>query len=110
MFKPSLTVHKDAKGVVKVLVCSEDAGKCLDAYRTCADPGEVQLIVRGHFSKGKRVESKKQIAAKAKERTDAAKARAKAELTEAEKAAKTAAETAEKAKAKVEALKPKKAK
>ena len=109
MFKPSLTVHKDPKGVVKVLVCSEDAGKAHDAYRSCEDPGEVQLIVRGHFSKGKKVESKEQIEAKAKARTDATKARAKVELIAAEKEAKAAAETAKKAKAKVDALKPKKA-
>ena len=80
MFKPSLTVHKSPKGVVKVLVCSESAGEAIDAYKACSEPGEVQLIQRGHFQKSKKVASKEQIAAKAKARENAAKARAAAEL------------------------------
>ena len=55
MFKPSLTVHKSPKGKLTVLVCSEDAGKAIDAYKACKDPGEVQLIQRGHFQKQKKV-------------------------------------------------------
>ena len=55
MFKPSLTVHKDPKGKLTVLVCSEDADKAIQAYKACKDPGEVQLIQRGHFQKQKKV-------------------------------------------------------
>jgi len=55
MFKPSLTVHKDPKGKLTVLVCSENADKAIEAYKACKDPGEVQLIQRGHFQKQKKV-------------------------------------------------------
>jgi len=55
MFKPSLTVHKSPKGKLTVLVCSEDAVKAIDAYKACTDPGEVQLIQRGHFQKQKKI-------------------------------------------------------
>ena len=79
MFKPSLTVHKSPKGVLKVLVCSEDANEAIDAYKACTDPGEVQLIQRGHFQKQRKIrdlkdeekrkeaEAKKVEAAKPKE-------------------------------------------
>jgi len=109
MFKPSLTVHKDPKGKLTVLVCSENADKAIEAYKACKDPGEVQLIQRGHFQKGKSVESKEQIEAKAKAREKAKADRAKAELKQAEDDAKAASEAAKRAKAKVDALKPKKA-
>lgn len=108
MFKPSLTVHKSPKGKLKVLVCSEDAGEAIKAYDACEDPGEVQLILRGHYQKSKPVESKEQIEAKAKAREDAKKKRAESELKQAEADAKEAGEAAKKAKAKVDALKPKK--
>ena len=55
MFKPSVTIHRSAKGVVKVLVCSEDAGKCLDAYKSCIEPGEIVYIRKGHTDKQKKV-------------------------------------------------------
>ena len=55
MFKPSLTVHKSPKGKLTVLVCSENADKAIEAYKACKDPGEVQLIQRGHFQKQKKV-------------------------------------------------------
>ena len=57
MFKPSLTVHKSPKGKLTVLVCSEDAEKAIDAYKACKDPGEVQLIQRGHFQKQKKIKA-----------------------------------------------------
>jgi hypothetical protein len=57
MFKPSLTVHKDPKGKLKVLVCSENADEAIAAYKVCEDPGEVQLIQRGHFQKAKPVKA-----------------------------------------------------
>ena len=57
MFKPSLTVHKDPKGKLSVLVCSENAGEAIAAYRECQNLGEVQLIVRGHYSKHKKIKS-----------------------------------------------------
>ena len=55
MFRPSVTIHRSAKGVVKVLECSEDAGKCLDAYKTCQEPGEIVYIRKGHTDKQKKV-------------------------------------------------------
>jgi len=57
MFKPSLTVHKSPKGKLTVIVCSEDANKAIDAYKACTDPGEVQLIQRGHFQKQKKIKA-----------------------------------------------------
>jgi|9_EtaG_2_1085328.scaffolds.fasta_scaffold80235_1 hypothetical protein len=57
MFKPSLTVHKSDKGELSVLVCSEDAGEAIAAYRECENPGEVQLIIRGHYSKHKKIKA-----------------------------------------------------
>jgi len=59
MFKPSLTVHKSPKGKLTVLVCSEDADKAIEAYKACKDPGEVQLIQRGHFQKQKKIAAQK---------------------------------------------------
>ena len=59
MFKPSLTVHKSPKGKLTVLVCSEDADKAIAAYKACKDPGEVQLIQRGHFQKQKKIAAQK---------------------------------------------------
>jgi 5-deoxy-D-glucuronate isomerase len=100
MFKPSLTVHKSPKGKLTVLVCSEDANKAIDAYKACTDPGEVQLIQRGHFQKQKKIRDieaeKKRKAAEAK-KVEAAK---KKEEAEAKKAAAAEAK-------KVEAAKPK---
>jgi len=55
MFKPSVTIHRSAKGVVKVLECSEDAGKCLDAYKSCTEPGEIVYIRKGYTDKMKKV-------------------------------------------------------
>lgn len=109
MFKPSATIHRDPKGKVKVLVCSEDFQKCIDAYKECTESGDVVLIRKGHFDKSKKVESKEQIAAKAKARTEAEKKRAKDALIEAEAAAAATAETAKQALAALDALKPKKA-
>ena len=57
MFKPSVTIHRSEKGVVKVLECSEDAGKCLDAYKSCTESGEVIYIRKGHLDKMKKVEA-----------------------------------------------------
>lgn len=57
MFKPSLTVHKSPKGKLTVLVLSEDADKAIKAYKACTDPGEVQLIQRGHFQKQKKIKA-----------------------------------------------------
>ena len=57
MFKPSVTIHRSAKGVVKVLECSEDAGKCIDAYKACKEAGEVIYIRKGHLDKMKKVEA-----------------------------------------------------
>ena len=57
MLKPSVTIHRSEKGVVKVIECSEDAGKCLDAYKTCTEPGEVVYIRKGHIDKMKKVEA-----------------------------------------------------
>ena len=107
MFKPSATIHRDPKGKVKVLVCSEDFQACINAYKECTESGDIVLIRKGHFDKSKKVESKEQIAAKAKAREEATKARDKVELIAAEKEEKAASETAKKAKAKVDALKPK---
>ena len=59
MFKPSVTIHRSSKGVVKVLECSEDAGKCLDAYKACEEPGEIVYIRKGHVDKQKKVEAQK---------------------------------------------------
>ena len=109
MPNPSVTLNVSEKGTVTVLAASLDAGECLETYRTCDKAGKVFFMRRGHLDKDKRVESKEQIAAKAKARTDATKARAKVELIAAEKEEKAASETAKKAKAKVDALKPKKA-
>lgn len=64
MFKPSLTVHKSPKGKLTVLVCSEDAGEAIDAYKSCTEPGEVNLIQRGHFSKQKKIKAPAKKAAK----------------------------------------------
>ena len=61
MFKPSLTVHKSPKGELTVLVCSEDADKAIEAYKACKDPGEVQLIQRGHFQKQKKIAAQKKV-------------------------------------------------
>ena len=55
MFKPSATIHRSAKGVVKVLECSEDAGKCLDAYKSCKEAGEIVYLRKGHIDKMKKV-------------------------------------------------------
>jgi len=55
MFKPSVKIHRSAKGDVKVLECSEDAGKCLDAYKACEEPGEIVYIRKGHTDKQKKV-------------------------------------------------------
>ena len=55
MFKPSATIHRSAKGVVKVLECSEDAGKCLDAYKGCKEAGEIVYLRKGHIDKMKKV-------------------------------------------------------
>ena len=110
MFKPSATIHRSPKGVVTVLVCSEDAGKCLDAYRTCTESGTVVYIRKGHTDKSKKVESKEELAAKAKSVADAAKARLKAQLEVASKEAEASAKVAADAKAKLEALTPKRVK
>ena len=48
-------IDLSAKGVVKVLVCSEDAGKCLDAYKSCQEPGKIVYIRKGHIDKRKTV-------------------------------------------------------
>jgi len=37
------------------LECSEDAGKCLDAYKACEEPGEIVYIRKGHTDKQKKV-------------------------------------------------------
>lgn len=110
MKSPSSTLHVSDKGTVTVLAASLDAGECLDAYRNCTKPGTVFYSRMGHIDKNKKVESEAQIAAKAKARDEAAKARAEAELKRAESDAKAAGEVAKQAKAKVDALKPKKAK
>jgi hypothetical protein len=55
MLKPSVTIHRSAKGVVKVLECSEDASKCLDAYKACEEPGEIVYIRKGHTDKQKKI-------------------------------------------------------
>ena len=109
MKTPSVTLHVSEKGTVTVLAASLDAGECLDAYRKTDKPGKVFYMRQGHLDKDKKVESKEQIADRAKAREVATKARAKVELIAAEKEEKAASETAKKAKAKVEALKPKKA-
>jgi len=58
MFKPSLTVLKDRKGKTEVLVCSEDATECLDAFAKCDKPGEVVYIRKGTLEKRKKNPSK----------------------------------------------------
>ena len=71
MFKPSLTVHKDPKGKLTVLVCSENADEAITAYKACTDPGEVQLIQRGHFQKGKKIKApEKKVAKKAAKKAE----------------------------------------
>ena len=71
MFKPSLTVHKDPKGKLTVLVCTEKADEAIKAYRGCSKPGEVQLIQRGHFQKSKKIKAPAKKAAKeAAKKTD----------------------------------------
>ena len=110
MKSPSSTLHVSDKGTVTVLAASIDAGECLEVYRNCTKPGTVFYSRMGHVDKNKKVESKEQIAVKAKAREDAAKARANAELKQAEANAKAADEAAKEAKAKVDALKPKKPK
>lgn len=57
MFKPSATVHKSPSGALKVLVCSEDASKCLDAYKQCTEAGEVAYIRKGYIDKLKKIEA-----------------------------------------------------
>lgn len=54
-FKPSVTIHKSAKGILKVLACSEDADDAVKAFETCKDAGEVQLIVRGQLQKQRKI-------------------------------------------------------
>ena len=109
MKTPSVTLHVSDKGTVTVLAASLDAGVCLDIYRDTDKPGKVFYMRQGHLDKDKKVESKEQIAARAKARDEAKKKRAKAELIEAEAAAAATAEDAKQAKAKLDALKPKKA-
>ena len=117
MFKPSLTVHKDPKGKLKVLVCSENADEAIKAYKACEDPGEVQLIQRGHFQKHKKVKDlvaeEKRKAAEAKKAEAAKKKAEAAEAKKAEAAKKKAeaaeAKKAEAAKKKAEAAEAKKA-
>lgn len=58
MLKPSVTIHKSPEGELTVLVCSEDATVCLDAYKACDEPGEVIYIRKGFTDKRKKVISK----------------------------------------------------
>tara|TARA_R110000772_G_scaffold212200_1_gene322745 strand:- start:256 stop:459 length:204 start_codon:yes stop_codon:yes gene_type:complete len=53
--KPSVTIHRSASGVLKVLECSEDASKCLDAYKACEEPGQIVYIRKGHTDKQKKI-------------------------------------------------------
>jgi hypothetical protein len=67
MFKASLTLHKSPKGKLTVLELSEDAEKCLKAYQTCKEPGEIQYIRAGRIDKQKKIaepEPKKKAAKK----------------------------------------------
>lgn len=66
MFKPSATVHKSPSGELKVLVCSEDASKCLDAYKSCTEPGELVFIRKGHVDKIKKIDGVELVPAKKK--------------------------------------------
>mgnify|MGYP003656693646 FL=1 len=106
---PSATLHVSEKGTVTVLAASLDAGECLEKYRDCDKSGKVYFLRRGHLDKDKKVESKEEIAAKAREIEESKKARAAGVLKQAESAAKAADEAAKKAKAKVDSLKPAKA-
>lgn len=56
MFKPSATFHKSPEGVLKVIVCSEDASVCLAAYQDCTEPGEVAYFRKGHLDKSKKID------------------------------------------------------
>lgn len=55
MFKPSITVHKSKSGKLKVLAISEYAAECLEAYKNCAEPGQVMLIIKGAKDKFKKI-------------------------------------------------------
>ena len=55
MFKPSITVHKSNDGEVKVLIVSEEAADCLQAYHECEEAGEIVYIRKGHTDKQKKV-------------------------------------------------------
>jgi len=43
MFKPSIAVHKNPDGKLKVLACSEDVDEIIAAYKACQEPGEVGM-------------------------------------------------------------------
>ena len=64
MFKASLTIHKSLKGNLKVLACSEDADDAVEAFNACNDSGEIQLIIRGHVQKQKKIEGVEPVAKK----------------------------------------------
>jgi len=73
MFKASLTLHKSPKGKLTVLELSEDAEKCLKAYQTCKEPGEIQYIRAGRIEKQKKIAAtapKKKVAKKSDAPTD----------------------------------------
>ena len=55
MFKPSAAIHKSPNGVLSVLVCSENASECLDAYKLCKKPGIVCFMQRGHLDRFKKI-------------------------------------------------------
>lgn len=69
MFKPSATLHKSPSGVLSVLVCSEDASECLDAFKACTEPGEIAYLRKGHLDKFKKIESIKVAKPKAADKT-----------------------------------------
>jgi hypothetical protein len=56
MFKPSVTIHKDASGKLSVLACSEDSDVCVKAYTDCAEAGEIVYIRKGSVDKRKKIQ------------------------------------------------------
>ena len=64
MFKASLTIHKSPKGDLKILALGESAVDAVAAYNACDIPGQVQLIIRGHVQKQKKIEGVEPVAKK----------------------------------------------
>lgn len=101
MFKPSITVHKSKDGEVKVLVASEDAGKCLQVYNDCKSAGEVVYIRKGYTDKMKKVEDPKLVA---KQKKAIAKANKGIKINEAKEKLKIAKKQKAEAEKEIESL------